>query len=208
LGNDVTGKGSEERESIQYAQAGGSADEPEHRARRVVHGLAATALLLMALVSLFALVTDVSNYVAAIESARGLRLEIASLEVIDDDNPRAVIRFRVQNDSPLEVELERYFFDLYLNKELIGTSYSMYSGTDPNVSRAARQQAQSIKQFLGPRQYLMLEFTVYIYSAQMDIVRRVQRSGSMSWHVMTNFTAYLPHAHEADFLRLQAWYEE
>ena len=137
-----------------------------------------------------------------------MRLEIASLEVIDDDNPRAVIRFRVRNDSPLEVELERYFFDLYLNKELIGTSYSMYSGTDPAVSRAARQQAQSIKQVLGPRQDLMLEFTVYIYSAQMDIVRRVQRSGAMSWHVMANFTTYLPHSHEADFLRLRAWYEE
>jgi hypothetical protein len=208
LGNDVTGEGSEEKESIQHTRMGESANEPGDRIRRVVPDLAGAALLLMALISLFALATDVSNYIASLESARGLSLEIASLEIIDDDNPRAVIRFRVRNDSPLGVELERYFFNVYLNGELISASYSTYSGTDPNVNLAARQQAHNINRILDPRQDLLLEFTVYIYSAQMDIVRRAQRSGSMSWRVIANFTVYLPHSHEADFLRLQAWYEE
>jgi len=166
------------------------------------------ALLLMALISLLALGTDVSKYIRSTKGARGLSLEITSLKLIDDDNPRTLIRFRVRNDSPLQIRIERYSFVLYLNGKSVGSSYSMYLGTDSDVDPAAHRAAQEINQVLAPERALDLEFTVYIHSTQMEIVRQAQRSGPMSWYTSSDLNIFLPHAREKSFLKLRAGFEE
>jgi hypothetical protein len=186
-------------------------EESKDRALKLgkrVQRFAHIVLLLMALVALFALGTDVSNYIHSIKSARGLSLEITSLQVIDDDNPRALIRFRVRNDSPLEIKIERYDFELYLNGERVGSSYSTYLGTDPNVDPEAHREATNINQILAPGRNLNLEFTIYIYSTQMEGVRQAQRSGSMSWYASARFTTILPYSREENLIKLRARFEE
>ena len=180
--------------------------EPEPRL--FVSRIVQAVLLLMGLVALFAIGMSVSSYVHSIKSAYGLRLEITSLQLIDDNNPRAVIRFRLHNPSPLAVKIERYNFFLYLNGERVGTSISTYIGTDPNVDPAVYRKAASINQLLYPYQHLNLEFTLYIYSAQMEIFRRAQHSDSMSWSTNATFHVILPYAHEEDSVRLSARFEE
>lgn len=181
--------------------------ERETHAR--VQNLAYIVLFLMAVVALLVLGADVSNYIASIKSVSGLGLEIVDLEVIDDDNPRALVRFRVRNDSPLETKLERCLLELYLNEERIGSSYSMYMGTDPNLDPKTHLATQNINQSLAPGQTLVLEFTLYIYSAQMEIVRHAQTAESMTWHATANLTTFLPYSREKNFVvRLQAEFEE
>ncbi len=166
-------------------------------------------LILMALAATFALGTDVSNYIRSVKGARGLNLEITDLQVIDDENPRAHIRFRVQNGSPLEIEIERYRFELFLNGERISGSFSMYLGTDPDgVDVDARWESLSINQILTPGQGLDLEFTMYIYPTQMEIVRQAQRAGSMTWRASAEFTTMLPYSREENFIKLRAGFEE
>jgi len=191
----------------------------ELEARAHTPRIAHTVLLLTGLVALFAIgvsMSNYTNYIRSVESVHGLRLEMTSLQVIDDTNPRAVIRFRLHNRSPLTIEIEDYHFNLYLNGERVGTSMSSYMGTDPNVSQAAYRKATNINQALDPDQHLDLEFTLYIYSAQMEIVRRAQRtvldtvqcSDSMSWSTNANFRVILPYAPEWDWVGLSAEFEE
>lgn len=185
-----------------------SSRDKELELGKCVQRFAYIVLLLMALVSLLALGTDVSNYIRSIASARGLSLEITSLQVTDDNNPRALIRFRVRNDSPLEVKVERYEFELYVNGERVGSSYSTYLGTDADVDPKAHRETVYINQALAPGRNLHLEFTVYIYSAQMESVRRAQRSGSTFWYASAKFTAVLPYSQEEDLIKLHARFEE
>ena len=166
-------------------------------------------LILMGLVAALVLGTDVSNYIRSVKGARGLNLEITGLQVIDDDNPRAYIRFRVQNDSPLDIDIDRYRFELFLNGERISGSFSMYLGTDPDaVDVDARWESLNINQILSPGQGLDLEFTLYIYPTQMEIVRQAQRSGSMSWLASAKFTTMLPYSRQENLLELRAGFEE
>lgn len=173
-----------------------------------VQRFAYIALLLMALAASLALGMDVSNYIRSVEGARGLSLEITDLQVIDDDNPRILIRFRVRNDSPLEIAVERYRFELYLSEERISGSYSTYLGTEPGVDPKTHREATNINQVLTPGQNLDLKFTMYIYPTHMEIVRQAQRSGSMSWYTSGEFTTVLPHSRKENLIRLHARFEE
>ncbi|MCP4540366.1 MAG: hypothetical protein GY832_24780 [Chloroflexi bacterium] len=166
------------------------------------------ALLLMGTVAVFALIMDVSNYIRSFESASGLALEITGFEIIDDDNPRALARFRLKNGSALDIGVERYLFELYLNGQRIGSSYSQYLGTDPNMDPKAHRKAAMIDQVLMPGQDIALEFTVYVYDTQMAIVRQAQRNGSLSWQVNAEFNTVLPYAREQNRITLRAEYEE
>lgn len=166
-------------------------------------------LILMGLVAALVLGMDVSNYVRSVKGARGLNLEITDLQVIDDENPRAHIRFRVQNDSPLDIEIERYRFELFLDRERISGSYSMYLGTDPDaVDTDARRESTNINQVLTSGQGRDLEFTLYIYPTQMKIVRQAQRAGSMSWRASAEFTTMLPYSRQENEIELRAGFEE
>ena len=100
--------------------------------------------------------------------------------------------------------VERYVFDLYVNGQRVGTSFSTYRGTDPSVDPQIYSEAAAINQILDSGGSLDLEFTLYIYSAQMEIIRRAQGSGPMSWHVRSKFTTFLPYSHEKDFIFLTA----
>ena len=182
-------------------------EDKELKAGKRVQRLAHIVLLLMALLALFALITDTSNYIRSVKSVRGLSLDITNLQVIDDDNPRARIRFRVRNDSPLKIEVESYAFELYLNEERVGSSYSTYLGTDPNIDPKAYRQTTHVNQILAPGSSLDLEFTLYVYSVQMESVRNAQRSGSMSWRASASFSAILPYAHKENVIKLLARFE-
>ena len=183
-------------------------DDGARQPDKLRRGIAYAMLLLMALAASITLGMDVSNYVSSVKSARGLKLEMTGLQVMDDENPRALIRFRVRNDSPLDIKIERYLFDLYLDKAFVCSNSSMYLGTDPNVDPGIYLKSQAIEQVLGPGQTLDFELTMYIYSAQMEIVRQARRSGPLSWQARAGFSVFLPYSREEAWLRLQAAYKE
>lgn len=182
--------------------------DSDRNVARYVQRSASILLLLMALAAVVALGTDVSNYIRSVKSAYGLSLAISDILVIDDDNPRAIVHFKVQNDTLLDIELERYLFELYLDGEWVGSSYSSYLGTDPGVDPTVHREAMHLDQVLAPGQTLDLEFTIYIYTTQMENVRRSLRSGSMSWLMNAEFDTFLSYAREEKVLRLRARFEE
>jgi len=170
--------------------------------------LAYVALLLMALAAAAILAMDVSNYIRSVKSARDLTLAITDLQIIDDDDPRALIHFRVRNNSSLDVEIERYLFTLHLRGERVGGSYSTYLGTDPSVDPKAHREATNVDQTLAPGQSLDLAYTLYIYPTHMERVRQIQRSGPVTWQVSAEFTTLLPHSRVENLVRLRAEFEE
>ena len=178
--------------------------DPRSRVPRIAHAV----LLLMCLVALIVIDVIASNYIRSVKSMSGLGLEIIQLEIIDDSNPRGVIRFRLSNRSPLPIEIERYEFTLRLNEEHIGTSNSTYMGTDPAVDRGSYRKATTIDRSLAPGKNLALEFTLYIYSAQMELVRRAQRSGDMPWSASARFDVILPYGDKEQTIGLSARYSE
>jgi hypothetical protein len=160
----------------------------------------------MGLGALIALYADLSNFISSAESSRGLRLEIAKIQVIDDKNPRALIRLKVRNGYRLELKLDRYMFDLYLGKKFIGSNGSMYLGTDPDLDPLFYIKSQVVNKVLKPGQTIDLTLTLYIYSGQMNIVRKAQGAGSSTWHGKANVTILLPYYKEETHLRLGAAY--
>jgi hypothetical protein len=181
----------------------GREDQSAQRLKRFAYA----TLFLMALAAVISLRTDVTNYISSFKSLRGLRLDITDLKVVDDENPRVRIRFEVKNKSPLEIEIEGYWFDLYLDSETLGRSYSMYRGTDPTVDPGVYAKAQAIEKSLGPGKTLDLEFTLYIYPAKMETVRKIRPTGPATWGVRSSFTVFLPYSRNKSQARLKAEYK-
>jgi len=176
---------------------------------RPVQRYAYVLLILMGMAAALMLGRDVFNYIRAVKGARGLNLAITDLQIVDDENPRAHVRLRVQNESPLELDIRRYRFELFLNGERISGSYSTYLGTDPDaVDTVARRESTNIEQVLAPDQGLDLEFTLYIYPTQMEIVRQARRSGPMFWRASAEFTTMLPYSRQESEIELRAGFEE
>jgi hypothetical protein len=165
-----------------------------------------TILLLMGLGASIALYTDFSNFISSAESSRGLGLEIAEVQVIDDGNPRALVRLKVRNGYRLELKLDRYMFDLYLGNKFIGSNGSMYLGTDPNVDPLFYIKSQVVKKLLKPGQTIDLTVTIYIYPEQIDVVRKAQSTGLSTWRGKVNVTILLPYYKKETRLRLNAVY--
>ena len=186
--------------------------EPEldrdRRAAGRVQRFAWVALIVMALLALGALGMDISNYVQAIDSARGLSLSIVSVQVIDDDNPRALVRFRLRNDAPLETELVRYAFELEYDGERVGSSYSTYLGTDDSIDGAAHRDAANIHKVLAPGRALDLEFTVFIYTTHMDSIRKARPAGASPWTADAEFITILPYSRQETPLSLRGRLED
>jgi hypothetical protein len=171
-----------------------------------VQGIAYTILLIMGLGAFIALNLDISNFISSAESSRGLGLEIAEIQVVDDDNPRALIRLKVRNGYRLELKLDRYMFDLFLGNEFIGSNGSMYLGTDPKVDPLFYIKSQVVKKVLKPGQTIDLTVTLYIYPDQVSIVRQAQSAGSSTWRGKAIVTIQLPYYKEETHLRLGAVY--
>ena len=137
--------------------------EPEEREPRSrLLNVAYTVLLLMGLTALIATGWGATNHIRAGQSTLGLELEITNFQFIDDDNPRAIIRFRLHNHGALAMEIDSYFFYLLLNGERVGTSFAIYRGTDPNEDLSAHSRA-AIRLMLTAQEHLDLEFTQHIH---------------------------------------------
>ena len=180
----------------------------ESNRRSRVPRIAYVIILLMGLVALFAIGTSISNYMRSGRSVSDLHLEFTKLQLIDDGNPRAVVRFKLNNDSPLPVGIERFIVTLYVNEERVSSNASQFVGTDPNADPDLHQKVTIIHKTLDPEYHLDLEFTLYIYSAQMEIVRRAQHSGSMSWTATAGVFVTPPYAREVKPVGLRATLEE
>jgi hypothetical protein len=196
------------REAIHAIRQAEPEPGKDRRAAGRVQRFAWVVLVLMALLALLALGTDVSNYVRAIDSAHGLSFSIASVQVIDDDNPRALVHLRVRNDAPLEIELVRYAFELGHNGERVGSSYSTYLGTDDSIDGAAHRDTANIHRVLAPGRALDLEFTVFIYATHMDSIRRARPTSSSIWTADAEFITILPYSRQETPLRLRGRLEE
>ena len=204
----MTEKDDKGREAVHTIRQAEPEWDKDRRAAGRVQRFAWIALILMALLALWALGLDVSNYVQAIDSARGLSLSFVSVQITDDDNPRALVRFQVRNDAPLETELVRYAFELAHNGERVGSSFSTYLGTDDSLDAAAHRDTANIDKVLAPGRALELEFTVYIYAAQMDSLRQAGPAGSSMWTADADFITILPYSRQETPIRLRAGLED
>jgi hypothetical protein len=150
----------------------------------------------------------VSNYVGSLTSVRNLELELRDVRRADTDSSRLIVQFRLRNRSPLAIQLNSYFFELFLNGERIGGSNSAYLGTDSDVDQALYSRASTIEQTLAPRQRLDMEFTLHVYDLDRIVAAQQGRSAPLTWSVKAGFRLIHPYAHDERLLRLRAALQE
>lgn len=198
-----------EKAGLTWQRISSEPEEREPRSRLL--DIAHAVLLLMGLAALIATGWGAINHIRAGQSTLGLELEISGFQFIDDDNQRAVIRFNLHNNAALAMEIDSYFFYLLLNGERVGTSFAIYRGTDPNEDLSVHSRAATIRQTLSPQKQFDLEFTQHIHPKFMEIVRRAQDSGSMSWSTEAFFRIIPPFVSDesdAKMVELRADVEE
>lgn len=165
-------------------------------------------LILVGVAAVAGIVLNISNYGRSLESAGGLDLEFNEIVVSDDGNPRARLLFLLSNHSPIPLGIEQYGFTLYANGQRIGSSGSSYRGTAPDPNDTSTRDATFIRQVIPPDDHLDIEFTLYIYSTQMEIVRDAQREGPIAWSVTAGFQTRSSYSSRIETVGLDATHEE
>ena len=83
-----------------------------------------TALLgVLALLSVTAMVLTAGDYLRGTEAARDFVIEVSNLELTEEPSPEISVALRIQNRSPLTVELDRVHFSIYLNRNFVASNY-------------------------------------------------------------------------------------
>jgi len=81
------------------------------------------ALVILAVLSAGSIVSTAIRSTQGVRAALGVELELSNLELRDGDNPEVVVTFRLENGSPVRIELEVFDVYLYIDSHYIGTSY-------------------------------------------------------------------------------------
>jgi hypothetical protein len=193
------------RETVSPSWSVPPAEEPPRRSR--LPAIAHAIVLVLGLTALIMLLWSLSVYLSSIESGEKLRLELVDLELMEDANPRAVLHLRLYNESPLTLNVQWYTCRLLLNDKWISSSDSIYRGSDPSFDTAAYARTFVLDDTLEPDQQLDLEFTVYIYPAQMDIVRQMQSADVRSWSAESVFWVLFAFTRDRQMVPLTATLE-
>lgn len=150
---------------------------------------------------------SLSNYIDSIQSIRRLTLTITDLRFIDDDNPRVQVQFRLHNPSSLAIQVNGYFFELSVNDQLVGTTSSIYRGTDTTINVGMYSEATRINRVLEAGQSLDLDFTLYIAPAQQTLIRQAEQASNPIWIADTGFWLVFPNVAEEDLIRMKVKFE-
>ena len=172
-----------------------------------LESLAYILILSLGVTALYLSWISLSNYVDSIQSIRHLTLTITDLQFIDDDNPRVQVQFRLHNPSSLAIQVNGYFFELYVNDHLVGTTSSSYRGTDATVNVGVYSQATRINRVLEAGQSLDLDFTLYIAPTQQMLIRQAEQAKNPTWLADTGFRLVFPNVVEDDLIRLKVEFE-
>ncbi|MSP14137.1 MAG: hypothetical protein EXR62_14425 [Chloroflexi bacterium] len=197
-----------EEEKVPARIRWGSSIPEKEKKNKWVAQAAHVILWLLALLAIFGTGTSVSNYLQAVRSRKELKMDISTLQYFDDRNPRVNLHFRLTNSSDLAIQVESYRFELYLNDENVGSSYSTYTGTDPAVNLEMLKKAAILSKKLDPHQEMDMQFTVYIYSRQMEIIRKAQGTNSWDWSTNAIFSVVLPYSRGLDVVLLSSQYQD
>ena len=166
--------------------------------------VARTLLYVLGLTALAATWQAVSNYVGSLESVRGLELELTEVRRVDSDSAQLVVRFRLHNRSELPVQLNSYFFDLYLDGNRIGGSSSTWRDDIPDIDRSLYTRASTIEQTLAPYERLDMEFLLHVFDLENFLGGSQENSEPPNWSVKAGFRLIHPHSQDERLLRLQA----
>ena len=86
-------------------------------------------LAILALLSAVSIGLTATNHKEGMGAAKSLRLELSNLELLEEDEPKVVITFHLENQSPLRMRLETLHFSLYLNRNFVGSNYEPVEST-------------------------------------------------------------------------------
>ena len=186
-----------------------AAAEPEPPARAAWTRHIAFALLLTAgILGAIGIFQATSRYIAATRGLRGVSLEVVGVQLVDDENPRAIVRFRVLDRFPIRMTVERYMFALNLNDLRVGSSYARYTGTDPTVTEETQRQAAEIGLTLGDGESLEWQHAVYLDADGIALARAARAAGRLRWEMEASIQVRLPYRRDRDVVGLVAAREE
>jgi hypothetical protein len=80
-------------------------------------------LVIVAVLSAGSIALSTRNYLKGISAVSNVRLGLSNLELRDKDDSEVLITFRLENGSPINVQLEFSHLRLYLHDNFMGSTY-------------------------------------------------------------------------------------
>lgn len=169
---------------------------------------ARTFLVLLGLVALAASWRIASNYISSITSIQSLDLQLTDVRPTDDGSARLLLHFKLRNRSPLPIQLNSYFFNVFLDGERIGGSNSAFLGNDPGVDQSLYSRSSTIEQTLPPHGQVELAFPLFVYDLERIMAARTRHAAPPSWTVEAGIRLVHPYGRDERLVRLQAYLQE
>jgi hypothetical protein len=153
-------------------------------------GTAVSILLaILALVSAISIGLTATNYLEGMGAAGDLRFELSDLELKEGDAPEVVITFHLENQSPLEIELEKFHFSLYLNGEFVGSNYEPFTA-----------------KILTGLEEVVMRFRIPLQPFYIQHVERAREEKDFSWFLTGRAKLVLPFREDVVWLNLrESW---
>lgn len=134
-----------------------------------------TILAILAVFSAGSIALSAINYTQGMSAASSVRLELSSLELRDEANPKVLIAFHIENGSPINIELEAFHFNLYLNGHFIGSNYVPFT-----------------KRILDGFEETTMDFVIPIRPFYLQYIEQARQEQGFSWFVRGRAKLLLP----------------
>ena len=148
--------------------------------------VAIIALAILALLSAVSIALTATNYKEGMGAAKSLRLELSNLELLEEDEPKVVITFHLENQSPLSMRLETMHFSLYLNRNFVGSNY------EPFTAKTLRGFEETAMRFVIPLRPFYLQH-----------VQQAREEENFSWFLSGMAKLVLPFNEDVVWLDLR-----
>jgi hypothetical protein len=139
-------------------------------------------LVIVAVLSAGSIAISMRNYLQGISVVSDVRLGLSNLELRDEDGSEVLVTFHLENDSPVDVQLQFYYLRLYLNDNFMASQY--YSSAE-RLSLAGFEETT-------------VDFVVPLRSFYLQYVEQARQSEDFSWLVRGEVRLLLSSFHESE----------
>ena len=129
----------------------------------------------LAVLSVLAMVVTAGGYVQGTRTASNFVTELTGLALVDDTVPELSLTIRIENDSPLPVELEMMHFSIYLNGNFVASNYADFE-----------------KMSLDGFEEETMTFNIRLQPFYTRYIREAQEGAGFSWSIRGRAKLILP----------------
>ena len=142
---------------------------------KVVNRVAAAFLVVLVIFSAGSIYITARNYQSGTNAAANVELALHRLEYQNDGTPKIRITFRLNNTSPLGIQIEDVHFSTYLNGHFMGSNYDAFA-----------------ERTLGGSEEVLLDFVIALRPFYLQHIEEARQEGEFEWFLRGQANLRLP----------------